>query len=207
MFASVYNYSSQDAERIGPRQWGCNTSKEDIKRCIGVQYSRTKEARRNQRRNPRSRLSASAWWRTRQCCPVCTGLSGVAPGSLRREAHRQALSGCSTGLSSGAPDSRHRTVRCAPDRRQWSDPTVDCYRRQRSADVACTGHCIVAVRWCTGLSGAPDDRKLLLSVQRLVWGVEAINTTPTGHSQGWEPKQHTKSHAQTPKCLIKSLGD
>ena len=39
------------------------------------------------------------------------------------------------------------------------------------------------VRWCTGLSGAPDDRKLLLSVQRLVGGVEAINTTPTGHSQ------------------------
>jgi hypothetical protein len=52
-------------------------------------------------------------------CPVCTGLSGV-----------------------------HRTVRCAPDRRQRSDPTVDCYRRQRSADVACTGHCTVDVR-CT----------------------------------------------------------
>jgi hypothetical protein len=37
------------------------------------------------------------------------------------------------------------------------------------------------VRWCTGLSGAPDDRKFQLSVQRLDWGVEAINTTPTGH--------------------------
>jgi hypothetical protein len=84
-------------------------------------------------------------------CPVCTGLSGV-----------------------------HRTVRCAPDRRQRSDPTVDCYRRQRSADVACTGHCTVDVR-CTR--------------QRLVWGVEAINTTPTGHSQVWEPKQHTKTHS------------
>jgi hypothetical protein len=104
--------------------------------------------------------------------------------------HRQALSGCSTGLSGV-----HRTVRCATGRRQRSDPTVDCYRRQRSADMACTGHFTLDVRWCTGLSGAPDDRKLLLSVQRLVWGVEAINTTPTGHSPVSEPKQHTKSHS------------
>jgi hypothetical protein len=133
-------------------------------------------------------MSASAWWRTGQCCPMRTGQSA-------QRGHRQALSGCSTGLSGGAPDSRHRTVRCAPDRRQRSDPTVDCYRRQRSADVACTGHSTVAVRWCTGLSGAPDDRKLLLSVQRLVWGLEAINTTPTGHSQVWEPKQHTKAYS------------
>jgi hypothetical protein len=89
-------------------------------------------------------------------------------GQSAQRGHREALSGCSTGLSGGAPDSRHRTVRCAPDRRQWLDPTVDCYRRQRSSDVACTGHCTLDVRWCTGLSGAPDDRKLLLSVQRLV---------------------------------------
>ena len=121
---------------------------------------KNKEARRNQRRNPRQGLSASAWWRTGHWCPVCTGLSGVTTG-----------------------------------RRQRSDPTVDCYRRQRSADVACTGHLLCSVRWCTGLSGAPDDRKLLLSVQRLVWGVEAINTTPTDHSHVWEPKQHTKTHS------------
>jgi hypothetical protein len=114
MFASVYNYSSQDAKRIGPRQWGCNTSKEDIKRCIGVQYSRTKEARRNQQRNPRNGLSASAWWRTGHWCPVCTGLSGEAPDSLRREAaDRRSLAVASdcpvcTGLSGV-----HQTVRCA----------------------------------------------------------------------------------------------
>jgi hypothetical protein len=182
MFASVYNYSSQDAKRIGLRQWGCNTSKEDIKRCIGVQYSRTKEARRNQQKNPR--------------CGGCQPAPGGAPDSLRREAtDRRSLAvapDCPvcTGLSGV-----HRTVRCAPDRRQRSDPTVDSYRRHRSADVACTGHCTVDVRWCTGLSVAPDDRKLLLSVQRLVWGVEAINTTPTDHSQVWEPKQHTKTHS------------
>jgi hypothetical protein len=116
-------------------------------------------------------------------------------GQSTQRGHRQALSGCSTSLSGGAPDSQHWTVRCAPDRRQRSDPTVDCYRRQRSADVASTGHCTVVVRWCTALSGAPDDRKLLLSVQRLVWGLEAINTTPTGHSHVWEPKQHTKTHS------------
>jgi hypothetical protein len=127
-------------------------------------------------------------------CPVRTGLSGETTGQSTQRGHRHALSGCSTGLSGGAPDSRHRTVQGAPDRRQRSDPTVDCYRRQRSADVACTGHCTVAVRWCTGPSGAPDDRKLLLSVQRLVWGLEAINTTPTSHSQVWEPKQHTEAY-------------
>ena len=155
---------------------------------------KNKEARRNQRRNPRCGLSASAWWRTGQCtvpvrcapdCPV------GQPDGLRREAagrrSRAVAPDCPvcTGLS-GVPTGR----------RQRSDPTVDCYRRQRSADVACTGHLLCSVRWCTGLSGAPDDRKLLLSVQRLVWGVEAINTTPTGHSQVWEPKQHTKAYCR-----------
>jgi hypothetical protein len=100
MFASVYNYSSQDAKRIEPRQWGCNTSKEDIKRCIEVQDSRTKKARRNQRRNPRRGLSASAWWRTGQwivlvrCAPDCPV---GQPYSLRK----------------GAADRRPRDV--APD--------------------------------------------------------------------------------------------
>jgi hypothetical protein len=113
-----------------------------------------------------------------------TVMSGVhrtvrcGTGQSAQRGHRQALSGYSTGLFGV-----HRTVRCATGRRQRSDPTVDCYRRQQSADVACTGHCTVDVRWCTGLSGAPNDRNLLLFVQRLVGGVEAINTTPTGHSQ------------------------
>jgi hypothetical protein len=130
-------------------------------------------------------------------CPVCTGLSGGTTGQSAQRGHRQAFSGCSTGLSGV-----HRTVRCATGRRQRSDPMVDCYRRQRSADVARTGHLLCSVRWCTGLSGAPDDRKLLLSVQRLVGGVEAINTTPTGHSQGWEPKQHTKQYYRHSQVLL-----
>jgi hypothetical protein len=132
-----------------------------------------------------------------------TVLSSVHPTvrwSTRQSAqrgHKQALSGCSTGLSGGAPDSRHRTVRCAPDCPVCTGQTatVGSNGRLLQADVACTGHCTLAVRWCTGLSGAPDDRKLLLSVQRLVWGLEAINTTPTSHSQVWKPKQHTKAYS------------
>jgi hypothetical protein len=46
------------------------------------------------------------------------------------------------------------------------------------------------------MSGALDDRKLLLSVQRLELGLGAINTTPTSHSQEWEPKQHTKAYCR-----------
>jgi hypothetical protein len=82
------------------------------------------------------------------------------PDSLRKGSRRQAPLGCSTELSG-----LHRTVW------QWSDPTVSYCRLQRSANVA--GHwtmnsaCLV----CTGLSDAPVDRKLLLSVQGLeVWG-------------------------------------
>ena len=43
---------------------------------------------------------------------------------------------------------------------------------------------------CTGLSGAPYDRQPSLTAR--FWLV-AINTTPTGHFKGWEPKQHSKS--------------
>jgi hypothetical protein len=98
VFASVYNCSSHDAKRIGLRKWGCNTSKEDIKRCIKVQDSRTKEARRNQRRNPRRWLSASAWWRTGQWT-VRTGLSGGTTKQSEQRGRRRAPSGCSTGQS------------------------------------------------------------------------------------------------------------
>jgi hypothetical protein len=146
MFASVYNYRSQDAKIIGPRQWGCNTSKEDIKRCIGVQYSRTKEARRNQWRNPRCGLSASAWWRTGQCCPGVHRTVRWSTGQSAQRGHRQALSGCSTDLSGGAPDSRHRTVRCAPDKRQRSTPT--------GANGRLTWRAPDTAQWLSG--GAPD---------------------------------------------------
>jgi hypothetical protein len=130
------------------------------------------------KRSPKKSVKKSKKWAVSQRRVEHRTLMSGVHRTVCAERPQQALSGCSTGLSGV-----HRTVRCAMGRRQRSDPTVDCYRRQRSADVACTGHPLCSVRWCTGLSGAPDDRKLLLSVQRLVWGVEAINTTPTGHSQ------------------------
>jgi hypothetical protein len=49
---------------------------------------------------------------------------------------------------------------------------------------------------CTRLSGAPVDRKLLLSVQRLEMGLGPINTTPIGHFKVWEPKQHIKAYSR-----------
>jgi hypothetical protein len=43
-FPSVCIYISQDAKRIWLRHWECNTSKENIKRSVKVQDSRTKDA-------------------------------------------------------------------------------------------------------------------------------------------------------------------
>jgi hypothetical protein len=136
MFASVYNCSSQDAKRIGLRKWGCNTSKKDIKRCIKVQDSRTKEARRNQRKTLEE-----------GCQPAPGGaleseqyLSGGTTGQSAQRGHRQAPSGCSTGLSgvhwivgnsqiqwSTATDANGRLTSRAPDTAQClSGGAPDC---------------------------------------------------------------------------------
>jgi hypothetical protein len=146
-------YSSQDAKRIGLRQWGCNTSKEDIK-TLEVQDSRTKEAQGNNKEIYEVGSQPAPWWCTGQWtvpCPVCTGLFGGTQDNLRRGAHRQAPSGCSTRLSSGTLDNLRRgALRQAPSscstglsgvhQTLWqrSDPTVDCCRPQRSVDVART---------------------------------------------------------------------
>jgi hypothetical protein len=99
-----------------------------------------------------------------------------------------------TICAEGPADRRPRAV--APDSLDNSDPTVDCYRPQRSADVAGHQTLYSSCSVCTGLSGVGSvlvDRKLLLSVQRLEIGLGPINTTPTGHFKVWEPKQHTKA--------------
>jgi hypothetical protein len=69
---------------------------------------------------------------------MCTRLFGVAPGNLRKEPATRDSWDCST-----RPSGVHRTV--------WAtlDPTVECYRPQRSANVA----------------RAPD----MSGVQRTVW--------------------------------------
>jgi hypothetical protein len=107
--------SSQDARRIGPRQMRMQHLKRRHKKMHRSPILKNKEARRNQRRNPRQGLSASAWWRTGHWCPVCTGLSGETLDSLRREtADRRSLAvapDCPvcTGLS-GVPTGRKATV-------------------------------------------------------------------------------------------------
>jgi hypothetical protein len=116
VFASVYVCSLQDTKRIGLRQWGCNTSKEDIKRSREVQDSRTKEVQKNRRRNPRKGQSVSAWWRTGHwkvvvwCAPDCPE---GQPNSLRREAHN----GRSRAM---APDCPLCTEQSSNGRIQWS---------------------------------------------------------------------------------------
>jgi hypothetical protein len=131
VFASVYNCSSQNAKKIGLRQWGCNTSKEDIKIYVVVQDSRTKEARRNQHRNPRRGLSASAWWRTGQwivpvrCAPDCP-LGQL--DSLRRGAADRRPRAI-------APDSR---VTVGSNDRLLQTPTIGWRGVQRTLHSACS---------------------------------------------------------------------
>ena len=85
-------------------------------------------------------------------CPVCTGLSGEptvgrANGRLR---DRRETRGRANGREG------HRTVRCAPDSVRCANgsqaPTVGyATEGKKSAPDS--------VRWCTGLSGAPGDRR------------------------------------------------
>jgi hypothetical protein len=47
VFASVYVYSSHDANRIGLRHLGCNTSKEDLKDAYKSKTQELKKPKRN----------------------------------------------------------------------------------------------------------------------------------------------------------------
>jgi hypothetical protein len=92
-------------------------------------------------------------------CPVvhrtvrwCTGLSGEPTVSWTngRSRNPRVTRGRANGLKG------HRTVRCAPDSVRCANgsktPTVGCAKtRKKSAPDS--------VRWCTGLSGAPCDRR------------------------------------------------
>ena len=92
---------------------------------------KNKEARRNQRRNPRQGLSASAWWRTGHWCPVCTGLSDEAPDSLRREAaERRSLAVAPDCPVCQRADGNGRIQRStatgANGRLTWRAPDIHC---------------------------------------------------------------------------------
>jgi hypothetical protein len=80
-----------------------------------------------------------------------------------------------TGLSGGAPDypvsqrSAAQSARDAWPSQRSDGGTGQCPVRQRLQvfngrvcqfrKAICTGHATVPVRWCTGLSGAPPDRR------------------------------------------------
>jgi hypothetical protein len=86
-------------------------------------------------------------------CPVCTGLSGEPTVG-------RAI--CAGHVAEPTAKRRHRTVRCAPDMSGaptalWL-PTVDFAVEGKKSG---TRHCPV----CTGLSGAPDDRRQELPSQ------------------------------------------
>jgi hypothetical protein len=86
-------------------------------------------------------------------CPVCTGLSGEPTVG-------RAI--CAGHMAEPMARRGHRTVRCAPDMSGaptalWL-PTVGFATEGRKSG---TGQCPV----CTGLSGAPDDRRQELPSQ------------------------------------------
>jgi hypothetical protein len=80
----------------------------------------------------------------------------VAAGSLRRESATRDSRGYSTGQFG-----------------QWSDPMVDYYRPQRSADVARASDCPVC----------PMTEQSTFSPTAIIVG-EVINTPPSSHFEG-----------------------
>jgi hypothetical protein len=80
-------------------------------------------------------------------CPVCTGLSGEPTVGRIIRARRVAEPTVRRG---------HRTVRCAPDSVRCANgsepPTVGFAKEGKKSAPD-------SVRWCTGLSGAPGDRR------------------------------------------------
>jgi hypothetical protein len=117
--------------------------------------------------------------------PGCTSLRRTGQCSVPRLARRRTRR--SQEKAAGASAKNHRTVRCAPDcpvshqrPRQrsaarsagdtWTEPTVTrphrtvrCAKGTKGSTIgfARRGNksCTIHVRWCTGLSGAPVDRR------------------------------------------------
>jgi hypothetical protein len=112
---------------------------------------------------------------------VCTWLSGEPTANGRL--HQGANGRLPPGQRRSETVRSHRTVRCAirlsGAPKVSADLMVDCYRRQRSGDVAGTEQWTVPCPVCTGLSGALVDKKLLLFCPTATILVGAINTTPT----------------------------
>ena len=116
-------------------------------------------------------------------CPMVHRTVSGAPGQLRRTGHSREKSAaygcnspdCSVSQRSPAPTVGrtifarhvdcsngqlvHRTVRCAPDSVRCANrPRCNGRLCQKRKEI-CTGSSTVTIRWRTGLSGAPPDRR------------------------------------------------
>jgi hypothetical protein len=96
-------------------------------------------------------------------CPVCTGQCSVSQRPLEQRSAAQSAHDTWPMPTVGWV---HRTVRCAPDCPVCTGqcPVRQPARRSNSRlrqewKEIRTGHATVAIRWCTGLSGAPPDRR------------------------------------------------
>jgi hypothetical protein len=93
-----------------------------------------------------SRVSSVAYDYKSPDCPVSQQSAGPTVGRVIRAQH----------VAEPTVRRGHRSVRCAPDSVRCSNgfesPTVGCARiGKKSAPDS--------VRWCTGLSGAPDNKR------------------------------------------------
>jgi hypothetical protein len=151
-----------------------NTSKEDIKK---IKKSPRKEACAACGLSVRGAPDCPVAHRTVRCPHAeLSGAPGnssqwLVPGGTRRE--------------------DHRTVRCgnpAAPTVTYSDRVSDraTARRTRHATVRCPVHHRTVRCAAENCSFSPTATIVL----------GAINTPPTGHSQVWEPKQHTKAYCR-----------
>jgi hypothetical protein len=126
-----------------------------------------------------------------------TGLSG-APAEQRLHARNGRLWRVNSaaqchGRSQSRRSEGHRTVRC--DTGLSGATWRQSLQRSTSSKPWRQGY-VAAHRTLSG--GAPDTVRCTHRQQpsptATIWLV-AINTTPTGHFKGWEPKQHSKSYS------------
>jgi hypothetical protein len=145
------------------------------------------------RNSPASGIHFSCFAIIHRTCPVYTGLSSVT-GYSGANGHLQThLMRARSAQSSGTREQAHRTLHSSCPVRHRTSRRAQCQSsngRNPNGRVTWLSHRTCSV--CTGLSGASSNRQP--SPTARFWLV-TINTTPTGHFNVWEPKQHSKSYS------------
>jgi hypothetical protein len=187
-FSSVYVCSSQDARITWTKELRKATpQKKTLRRSRKVQ-----ERRRVLPANCLCVEHRTVRWHTGLSgantpdCPVHQGTAAqrLVPGGTRREDHRTVR--CEV-----------RTVRCGKTAALMvtcSDKVPDraTARHTGQATVRCPVHHRTVRCAAENCSFSPSATIVL----------GAINTPPTGHSQVWEPKQHTKAYSRHSQVLL-----